>query len=376
MLKAIGLDPPLNLFAHGWWTINGHKMSKSVGNTVEPNLLVDQFGVDAIRYFLLREVPFGLDGDFSHKALIVRINSDLANNLGNLLNRTMSMINRYHDQIIPEPNSRDEDADLKNEFKLGIETVQKLYGDLAYHKILERIWLLVDTTNKYIDTNSPWNLIKSERGKQRLTTVMYNTTECIRSISILIYPFMPKSAETIMEQLGIETLIEEQGMESLKDWGWIKSGGSIQPGLQLFPRIDDKDVEKILNSVESTNNKDQKPPMLIETEGICDQILIDEFMKVDLRTGKIIEAEKIKKSKKLLKLKVDIGTEVRQVVAGIAECYEPDQLINRTIILVANLKPVKLMGIESQGMLLAANNNGQIVLAGFDPIPNQGIRVR
>ena len=376
ILKAIGLDPPLNLFAHGWWTINGQKMSKSVGNTVEPNILVDQFGVDAIRYFLLREVPFGLDGDFSHKALIGRINSDLANNLGNLLNRTMSMIKRYHDQIIPEPNSRAEDADLKNEFKLGIETVQKLYGDLAYHKILERIWLLVDTTNKYIDTNSPWNLIKSESGKQRLATVMYNTAECIRSISILIYPFMPKSAETIMEQLGIETSIEEQGMESLKTWGWIKSGRNIQPGLQLFPRIDDKDVEKILKSVESLNNKDQKPPMLIETEGICDQILIDEFMKVDLRTGKIIEAEKIKKSKKLLKLKVDIGTEIRQVVAGIAECYEPDQLINRTIILVANLKPVKLMGIESQGMLLAANNNGQIVLAGFDPIPNQGIRVR
>ena len=224
-------------------------MSKSIGNTVEPNLLVDQFGVDAIRYFLLREVPFGLDGDFSHKALIGRINSDLANNLGNLLNRTMSMIKRYHDQIIPEPNSRAEDADLKNEFKLGIETVQKLYCDLGYHKILERIWLLVDTTNKYIDTNSPWNLIKSESGKQRLATVMYNTAECIRSISILIYPFMPKSAETIMEQLGIETSIEEQGMESLKTWGWIKSGRNIQPGLQLFPRIDDKDVEKILKSV-------------------------------------------------------------------------------------------------------------------------------
>jgi methionyl-tRNA synthetase len=337
---------------------------------------VDQFGADAIRYFLLREVPFGLDGDFSHKALIGRINSDLANNLGNLLNRTMSMINRYHDKIIPEPNSRDEDADLKNEFKVGIETVQKLYGDLAYNKILEHIWFLVDATNKYIDTNSPWNLIKSESGKQRLATVMYNTAECIRSISILIYPFMPKSAETIMQQLGIETSIDEQGLGAIQTWGGIKSGGNIQPGLQLFPRIDDKDAEKILNSVEQPNYKDQKPPMLPETEGICDQVLINDFMKIDLRTGKIIEAEKVKKSKKLLKLKVDIGTEVRQVVAGIAECYEPDQLINRTIILVANLKPVKLMGIESQGMLLAANNNGQIVLAGFDPTPSQGVRVR
>ena len=376
MLKAIGLDPARNLFAHGWWTINGHKMSKSIGNTVEPNLLVDQFGVDAIRYFLLREVPFGLDGDFSHKALIARINSDLANNLGNLLNRTMSMINRYHDKIIPEPNSRDEDADLKNDFKARIETIQKLYDDLAYNKILEHIWHLVDATNKYIDTNSPWNLIKSKSGKQRLSTVMYNTAECIRSISILIYPFMPKSAENIMQQLGIKTSIEEQGLESIQGWGGIKSGGNIQPGSQLFPRIDDKDAEKIFNSAEQPNHEDQKPPMSPETEGICDQVLIDDFMKIDLRTGKIIEAEKIKKSKKLLKLKVDIGTEVRQVVAGIAECYEPDQLINRTIILVANLKPAKLMGIESQGMLLAANNNGQIVLAGFDPTPSQGVRVR
>ena len=218
--------------------------------------------------------------------------------------------------------------------------------------------------------------MKSESGKQRLATVMYNTVECIRSISILIYPFMPKSAETIMEQLGVETSIEEQRLESLQAWGNIKPGIKTQPGSQLFPRIDDEDAEKIINSVEPPNDKDQKQSSLAEIEGICDQVLIDDFMKVDLRTGKIIEAENIKKSKKLLKLKVDIGTEVRQVVAGIAECYEPNQLINRTIILVANLKPVKLMGVESQGMLLAANNNGQIVLAGFDPIPSQGIRVR
>ena len=167
-----------------------------------------------------------------------------------------------------------------------------------------------------------------------------------------------------------------RSLESLKAWGGIKPGIKIRPGLQLFPRIDDKDAEKILNSVDSPNDKSQKSSSHSEVEGICDQVLIDDFMKIDLRTGKIIEAEKIKKSKKLLKLKVDIGSEVRQVVAGIAESYEPDQLINRTIILVANLKPAKLMGIESQGMLLAANNNGQIVLAGFDPTPSQGVRVR
>ncbi len=376
MLKAIGFDPAVNLFAHGWWTINGQKMSKSIGNTVEPNLLIDQFGVDAIRYFLLREVPFGLDGDFSHRALIGRINSDLANNLGNLLNRTTSMIKRYHDKIIPKPVSLDEDSDLKKEFQTGIETIKKLYCDLAYNKILESIWLLVDATNKYIDTNSPWNLIKSEIGKQRLATVMYNTAECIRAIAILIHPFMPQSAETIMKQLGIETSIEKQGHESLRTWGGIKPGIEIQPGPQLFPRIDDKDAEKILNSIESSFNKNINETSHAEIEGVCDQVLIDDFMKVDLRTGIIIEAEKIKKSKKLLKLKVDIGTETKQVVAGIAESYEPDQLINRTIILVANLKPVKLMGIESQGMVLAANNNGKIILAGFESAPTQGIRVR
>ena len=376
MLKAIGLDPALNLFAHGWWTVNGQKMSKSIGNVVEPNLLADQFGVDAIRYFLLREVPFGLDGDFSHKALIGRINSDLANNLGNLLNRTMSMIKRYYDQVVPEPTSSDEDADLKNEFRRGIEGVHKLYGDLAYNKILERIWLLIDATNKYIDTNSPWNLVKSKDGKQRLSTVMYNTVECIRSISILIYPFMPQSADTMMKQLGIETSVEGQGLKSLKTWGGIKPGTKIQPGLQLFPRIEDKKAEKILSAVESSGEKNKENSPLAEIEGVCDQVLIEDFMKIDFRTGRIIEAEKIKKSKKLLKLKVDIGTEVRQVVAGIAECYEPDQLINRTIIIVANLKPIKLMGIESQGMLLAASDNGKIVLAGFDPEPSKGIRVR
>ena len=376
MLRAIGLDPALNLFAHGWWTVNGQKMSKSIGNVVEPNSLLDQFGVDAIRYFLLREVPFGLDGDFSHKALIGRINSDLANNLGNLLNRTMSMVKRYHDQVIPKPTSSDEDAYLKNEFRKGIESLNELYSNLAYNKILERIWLLVDTTNKYIDTNSPWKLVKSEDGRLRLSTVMYNTVECIRSISILIYPFMPQSADKIMKQLGIETSIEEQGLKSLKTWGGVKPGTKIQPGLQLFPRIEDEEAKKILATVDSPSQKNQERSSLAEVEGVCDQVLIDDFMKIDLRTGKIIEAEKVKKSKKLLKLKVDIGKEVRQVVAGIAETYEPDQLIGRNIIIVANLKPAKLMGIESQGMLLAASKNGEIMLAGFDTEPGKGIRVR
>lgn len=376
MLKAIGLNPPASIFAHGWWTVNGQKMSKSIGNVVEPNQLVDQFGVDAIRYFLLREVPFGMDGDFSHKALIARINSDLANNLGNLLNRTINMLSRYHGNVLPKPTCENEDSDLKNGFRKGIENINNLYADLAYNKILENIWLLIDITNKYIDKSGPWNLVKSEEGKQRLATVMYNTAESIRSIAILIYPIMPESANKIIKQLGIKTSIEEQGLNSLHTWGGIKPGTTVQPGPQLFPRIEDKVIDEMVPSIETPTKSNKQKSLSAKAEGICSQILIDDFMKIDLRTGKIIEAEKIKKSKKLLKLKVDIGLEVRQVVAGIAECYEPDELINRTIIIVTNLKPVTLMGIESQGMLLAANDNGKIILAGFDSELNKGQRVR
>ena len=376
MLKAIGLNPPKNLFAHGWWTVNGEKMSKSVGNVVEPNRLIDLFGVDAIRYFLLREVPFGMDGDFSHKALIGRINSDLANNLGNLLNRTVNMMKRYLDKVVPKPTSYDEDIILKNDFREGVDKIHKLYEDLAYNKILEQIWLLIDITNKYIDTNGPWNLVKSENGKQRLPTVMYNTLECLRIISILIYPFIPQSANKIMKQLGISMTIEDQGLDSINAWGGIKPGTVIQPGSLLFPRIEDKDAEKIIRIIESPAGKNEEKSMIHKADGICDELLIDEFMKINLRTGKIIEAEKVKKSKKLLRLKVNIGTEIRQVVAGIAESYEPDQLINRTVIIVVNLKPVKLMGIESQGMLLAASEKGKVVLAGFDLGLGEGIRVR
>jgi methionyl-tRNA synthetase len=376
MLKAIGLDPALNLFAHGWWTVNGQKMSKSIGNVVEPNRLIDQFGVDAIRYFLMREVPFGMDGDFSHKALIGRINSDLANNLGNLLNRTINMMKRYYDCIIPEPTDPNEDADLKNEFHEGIGTAHSLYNSLAYNKILERIWHLIDVTNKYIDHQGPWTLVKSEDGKKRLATVMYNTAECLRIIAILIYPFMPKSAETMMQQLGIKISIEKQGLETIKTWGGLKSGTRVQPGNQLFPRIEDKEAEKLLATIEVTRKPDSKKGAEVMEEETSEQVSIDEFMKIDLRTGKIIEAEKIKKSKKLLQLKVDIGSEIRQVVAGIAECYEPEQLIGRTVILAANLKPAKLMGVESQGMVLAASEGGNITLAGFDLEPGKGIRVR
>ncbi|MDG1929065.1 MAG: methionine--tRNA ligase [Nitrospinaceae bacterium] len=368
MLKAIGLEPPKNIFAHGWWTVNGQKMSKSLHNVVEPNELADQFGVDVIRYFLLREVPFGLDGDFSHKALIGRLNSDLANNLGNLLNRTVNMMKKYFNGTIPTPATPgDEDSPLEHKAREVVDEVRKLYDELAFNKILQKIWELVDTTNQYIDKTGPWNLAKTDEGKERLKTVMYNAAESLRILGVLLFPFMPKSCESLMLQLGVEKTIEEQGMRSLDNWGSLSSDTKTQKAKQLFPRIEDKQAAKILAELEASK-KDNK-----DDSG---KITIDEFMKVDLRTGKILEAEKVKKSKKLIQLKVDIGTETRQILAGIAESYEPEKLIGRTVVIVANLKPAKLMGIESQGMVLAASNDGTILLAGFDQEPGQGIQVR
>ena len=368
MLKAIGLEPPKNIFAHGWWTVNGQKMSKSLHNVVEPNELADQFGVDVIRYFLLREVPFGLDGDFSHKALIGRLNSDLANNLGNLLNRTVNMMKKYFDGTIPTPAAPgDEDSALEGKAREVVDEVRKLYDELAFNKILQKIWELVDTTNQYIDKTGPWNLAKTDEGKERLKTVMYNAAESLRILGVLLFPFMPKSCESLMLQLGVEKTIEEQGMRSLDNWGSLPSDTKTQKAKQLFPRIEDKQAAKILAELEASKN---------DNKDDSGKITIDEFMKVDLRTGKILEAEKVKKSKKLIQLKVDIGTETRQILAGIAESYEPEKLIGRTVVIVANLKPAKLMGIESQGMVLAASNDGTILLAGFDQEPGQGIQVR
>jgi len=375
MLKAIGLPLPQNIFAHGWWTVNGQKMSKSLRNVVEPNRLIDQFGVDVIRYFLLREVPFGLDGDFSHKALIGRINSDLANNLGNLLNRTLTMLKKYFKGELPKPDVKgDEDAPLTAKSAEVIKQVDALYDELAYSKILAKIWEFLDAANIYVNDTAPWNLAKTDDGKKRLATVLYNAAEACRVTAILIAPFMPETADKMMKQLGIDTPVDQQGLDSIKKWGWIQAGTQTHQGTQIFPRIEDKAAAKILESV-TLGEDDSISEKPTEANG-KGQITIDEFMKVDLRTAKILEAEKVKKSKKLIKLKVDLGTEQRQVLAGIAEAYEPEQLIGRTVILVANLKPAKLMGHESQGMILAGSNDQTLILGGFDGDLPPGVRVK
>ncbi len=376
MLKSMGLPIPSSIFAHGWWTVNGKKMSKSLHNVVEPNLLIDLFGVDAIRYFLLREAPFGQDADFSHKALIGRINSDLANNLGNLLNRTVSMIKRYHDGKIPDPGETNAFDSLKDDFASALPEIRKGYDELSYNKILERIWKLVDAGNKWIDVKAPWNLFKTDEGKKELAPVMYHTAESLRAIAVLIYPFMPHTSEQILIQLGVEGGPEKQSLDSITNWYGLKPGTEMQKGERLFPRIEEKQEQKIQETLDAASKNNAKPKTDSKDGGLADPISIEDVMKLDLRIGKILEAEKVKKSKKLIKLKVDIGFEVRQVVAGIATSYEPEMLIGRSIILVANLKPAKLMGIESQGMVLAGSDDGQIVLAGFDKELPLGARVK
>ncbi len=375
MLNAMGLELPKNIFAHGWWTVNGQKMSKSLRNVVEPNLLIDQFGVDVIRYFLMREVPFGLDGDFSHKALIGRVNSDLANNLGNLVNRTLNMLKKYYQGVVPKPNvTDDEDSTLIEKAKSVLDEVDQLYSELAYSKILVKIWELLDTSNQYINHTAPWNLAKTEEGKTRLDTVLYNTAEALRVIAILLTPFMPATCEKIMEQLGLGTAVDKQGLASTEEWGWIKPGTQTSQGPQIFPRIEEKAAKKILETVDSSSTEDAalKAPKL----ELKEEITIEDFMKLDLRTAKIISAEKVKKSKKLIKIQVDLGSEKRQVLAGIAQSYEPESLIGRTVIVVANLKPAKLMGLESQGMILAGSIDDKIVVAGFDDELPPGAQVK
>lgn len=350
-------------------------MSKSLFNVVEPNKLIDDYGVDVVRYFLLREVPFGGDGDFSHQALIGRINSDLANNLGNLLNRTTNMIKKYYEGRIPAPDEEGpEDKVLKDKAKEVVEEVDRLFDELAFNKILIKIWELLDAGNLYINDTAPWNLAKTDEGKKRLSTVLYNSAETLRFAAVLLHPFMPDSARKMREQLGMNTSIKVQGLDSLDAWGGTLSDAEIVHGDQLFPRIEEKQAAELLAHAEATAQGEE--PAGSKVDPIGEQITIEDVMKLDLRTGKILEAEKVKKSKKLIKLKVDIGLEVRQVVAGIATAYEPEKLVGRTIILVANLKPAKLMGIESQGMVLAGSNEDTIILAGFDDELPPGSRVK
>lgn len=364
MLMALDFPLPETIFAHGWWTVDGEKMSKSRGNVVDPHQMIDKFGADAFRYFLLREVPFGQDGDFSQTSMVTRVNSDLANGLGNLLSRTLTLIERTQAGRIPAPEAIGPLEQELQETTIGLlnETLLHHVEQLEFHRALEAIWHVVQSANQYVDRTAPWTLSKNDADGARLRTVLYTMAETLRCLGLATYPVTPKTAQSLCTQLGLSVDFAHPLLKGKIEWGGLKPGTAIQKGLSLFPRIETKPGAKPVteSSVPSQPTAEAPAPLSTTTptpaSPAVPQITIDEFMKVQLKTAKVLSAERVPKSEKLIKLQVSLGSEQRQIVAGIGKKYEPDTLVGRTIVIVANLKPAKLMGIESQGMVLAAGD--------------------
>ena len=370
MLMALNLPLPKTIFAHGWWTVDGEKMSKSRGNVVDPNKVIDEFGVDAFRYFLLREVPFGHDGDFSREALISRINSDLANGLGNLLSRTLTLIEKNTGGLIPSRVSSAE-GELESELRqacieLLTKQITQAIPRLEFNRALEAIWRIVQLANQYVDKTAPWKLAKNQPDTPRFHTVLYYMAETLRVLALSLYPFIPKTAEALHVQLGLDLLSSTNPSLNFKlelmNWGWLEAGTALRKGRALFPRIDSKtqgakpvsDTPATTQPLPTAATTPAPVATTTPTSPAAPQITIDEFMKIQLKTATVLSAERVPKSEKLITLQVSLGTEQRQIVAGIGKKYEPETLVGKTIVIVANLKPAKLMGIESQGMVLAA----------------------
>ena len=367
ILMSLDLPLPKQIYGHGWLIVDGDKMSKSKGNVVDPNLLIDEFGADAIRYFLLREIALGQDGNFSRDALIGRINADLANDLGNRLHRTLNMIGKFQNGVIEAATTKNETdealiadaAELLAVYESGMENME-------ISPVMKKLWAFIGRANKYIDETAPWALAKDEAKKAELAAVMYNLAESLRVISVLISPFMPETAPKIWAQLGMAGKIWDVRLDDVKRWGGIPAGQHIGQAEPIFPRIEvEKEEQPAKQEKQKAAANQEKKAEKAETnaEGV---ITIDEFKKTELRVAEVVAAERVPKTDKLMKLTLTLGDETREVVSGIADVYTAEELVGKHVILVANLKPAKLRGIVSHGMVLAAFDGEKLRLLETD----------
>lgn len=353
-LMALGEPLPKKVFGHPWLLNGENKMSKSIGNVIYADDLVKNFGVDAVRYYLLHEMPFAADGTITYETLISRYNSELANTLGNLVNRTVSMINKYFNGVIPAPSAEtDFDESLAEACLASAEKTAECMEKLRVADAMDCIWTIVNRANKYIDETMPWVLAKSDDGREKLKTVMYNLVEAIRFITSLLGSFMPDTQTAIAAQTGADELT----WESLSRFGGTRAGVKVGEARPLFARIDaEKKLEELVAEF------GEAEPEKVELEPFKENVTIDDFDKFDIRVGKVVVCEKVPKSSKLLRFELEVGSERRQILSGIAKFYKPEDLIGKNVLFIANFPPRKMMGYESNGMILSAEHNGELVV--------------